>query len=629
MTNKKVLADTLAILVLMGLVVFGFQYAAQSRANTPEYEAFVVAEKDIVDIYVNADGSSIETAELQTLIRSSLVIDRESQAKFPYLNKFQTVEVLEAYTINPKGIRVPVAKNAIRTVDDDNSDSKTLFSDKKYKVIIFPNVSKGSRTYYKVVTKTRTSLFPGHYFQKYWFGAGTQWANSEINLSHDPKIAIQVDAKDVKGGRIEDSSNGDIRYKFTFRQDRVVLSEPNQIADSEVSPYVHISSFKDQLDMAKAYEVRAADKYKVTPAVQKLANEITKGITEPKDQARALYNWVSKEIRYVAIFLGAGGVVPHFADEIIKNRYGDCKDKTILLIALLNAKGIAASSADINSGNAYSLPKLAVLSPFNHVIVYLPKWDMYLDPTEESAPFGTLPYGLLDKPTVLTGLNKIGRTPKPSALINSIKTNVDLKVSKDGAIKGTSQTEFFGAEDIRARDRYEGTDSNYGDRYSRDQLVAARLNGSGSYEPSSASDLDKPFKLRTTFTLDPIGNIPGPAAITVPMGLAPREFDQIAYSKSIENPTKPAVCRSRTLEDIQVIEFPANVKVGLIPSNVRYEEGDIKYSSSYSKTDNVIEVRRQVVIQRPSMVCSPAQIKSWNKFIKVLQKDLRAQIFYD
>lgn len=381
--------------------------------------------------------------------------------------------------------------------------------------------------------------------------------------------------------------------------------------------------------MARAYEARAADKYRVTPEVQKLANQITKSIAEPKDQARALYNWVSKEIRYVAIYFGAGGVVPHYADEIIKNRYGDCKDKTTLLIALLNAKGIAASSADINSGNSYALPRLAVLGPFNHVITYLPQWDIYLDPTAERAPFGVLPYNELDKPTVLTGLGKLGRTPKPNAKTNVIKTSVVLKILKDGQITGTSHTNYFGSEDIKARYRYEGTESAYGERAAREQLAAARLAGTGAYKPSIASDLDKPFELETSFTLDPIANMPGPAAISAPMGLAPREFEQIAFSKAIDKPTKPVVCRSRTIEDSQSIEFPSNVKVGYIPTGIDYNEGDIKYSSSYIKKGNQIEIRRKVVIQHPSMVCGPAQIRAWNKFVSVLQKDLRAQIFYE
>ena len=390
-----------------------------SPVGAAEQQALSVSEKDITNVHVNSDGSSVEISEQQTLIRSQLAVDNHSQVDIPYLSNFQDVKIVEAYTITPGGVKIPVGAAAVRTVDGDNSDGKSLFSDMKHRIIVFPNVGPGAHTYYKVIITTTVPLFPGHYFERYSFGSGTEWAHSEVNLSHDPKINIKVDPRDVSGGRIENGPAGEIRYRFFYKNSGISVSEPNQISESDLSPHVYISSFRDQLDMADAYEARARDKYKVTPSVQKLADQITKGISDPKMQAEVLYYWVSKEIRYVAIYLGAGGVVPHYADEIIVNRYGDCKDKTTLLIALLNAKGIPASAAEINSSNSYDLPKLAVLGPFNHLITYLPTWDMYLDPTAERAPFGVLPMTELDKPTILTALGAIGRTPKQIASQNS------------------------------------------------------------------------------------------------------------------------------------------------------------------------------------------------------------------
>jgi transglutaminase-like putative cysteine protease len=629
MTNKKAFSGTAILLVIMLASLFALEFAGISLAKSKDDDSFTVVEKDILTIQVHANGSSEETEELQTLMRSQLVIDKESQADIPFLSNLQKVEVLEAYSITPQGKKIPVASNAIRTVEDDNSEGKLMYSDMKHKIIIFPNVTVGSRTYYKVVTKTMTPLFPGHYFSRLWFSAGTQWAHSEININHDPKIHLQVDTKGVKGGRIADGPSGEVRYRINYKSSGLKPYEPNQIHDAELSPYVHISSFKNQLEMAHAYEVRAKDKSFVTPTVQKLADDITKGINDPLEQSRTLYNYVSKNIRYVAIYFGAGGVVPHYADEIIQNKYGDCKDKTVLLIALLKAKGIDASSADINSGNAYSIPKLAVLGPFNHVITYLPKWDIYLDPTAERAPFGVLPYYELDKPTILTGLKKIGHTPKPSSKQNLVATKVVMKIDDDGKISGTSHTNYLGAEGIRPRFEYEGVDTSYGDNLVREKLRAARLYGSGTFIPTNVTDLDKRFELDTNFNLEPIANLPGPGAISIPMGLAPREIEEIAFSKQIDNPTKPVVCRSRTLVDVQQIEFPKVVRVGNIPKGVYFNEGDINYKSTYNKKGNEVEIRRELTIQHSSMVCDIYEIKRWNKFIGVLQKDLRGQVFYE
>ena len=60
------------------------------------------------------------------------------------------------------------------------------------------------------------------------------------------------------------------------------------------------------------------------------------------------------------------------AQAVLKNRYGDCKDHVVLLEALLAAVGIPSSAALVNSGNAYSMPAIGVVSPLNHVITYVP-----------------------------------------------------------------------------------------------------------------------------------------------------------------------------------------------------------------------------------------------------------------
>lgn len=58
-------------------------------------------------------------------------------------------------------------------------------------------------------------------------------------------------------------------------------------------------------------------------------------------------------IRYVGIWLGNGGIVPHPAEDILQNRYGDCKDKATLLQALLAAKGIYSQQVLINLGDSF------------------------------------------------------------------------------------------------------------------------------------------------------------------------------------------------------------------------------------------------------------------------------------
>jgi transglutaminase-like putative cysteine protease len=79
--------------------------------------------------------------------------------------------------------------------------------------------------------------------------------------------------------------------------------------------------------------------------------------------------WMKKNIRYVAVYLALGRVVPNDAASVLSNKFGDCKDKATLMSALLAAKGIASEAVLINFGGTYTLPEPPTMVALNHVIL--------------------------------------------------------------------------------------------------------------------------------------------------------------------------------------------------------------------------------------------------------------------
>ncbi|WP_163602946.1 transglutaminase domain-containing protein, partial [Klebsiella pneumoniae] len=67
-------------------------------------------------------------------------------------------------------------------------------------------------------------------------------------------------------------------------------------------------------------------KSEAVPEVRRQADLITSGITDRREQARAIFDWVSRNIRYFGIFLGNGGYIPRSAATVLVDKYGDCKD---------------------------------------------------------------------------------------------------------------------------------------------------------------------------------------------------------------------------------------------------------------------------------------------------------------
>jgi len=625
----------------IGAILIGFLFLANAgitSAGKGELEALSAIERAIITETIQADGTVIEIDELTTLVKSQLAVDSESQADIPYNSTLSTLEVLEAYTITPKGEKISVAANAIRTVEDDNSSGAAMFSDQKHKIIVFPKVTPGSKTYYKTKLTTYKPLLPGYFYTRLTFSPNIEVRSYEYHLTYPEDLKLYTDLKGVKQTR-DELVDGLRKVSYTYQNLKMKKKEPREISSADYAPHIYISSFASQEAFARAYEERIKDKFKVTPEIQKQADEITKGLEKKvendpsldlkKEQARAIYNWVTRNIRYVAIYLGDGGIIPHDANSILRNRYGDCKDHNALLITLLAAKGINATSALVNAGNAYSLPKYPVIGPFNHMITYIPAWDQYLDSTSDMASYGTLPTDELDKPVLLTKLAKVGRTPKPKKEDNKIVTGITMQVEKDGRITGKTHTMYFGAAEINARYRYEGAETTLSEKMVRSQLAKFRQTGEGKITTSYVYDLDKPFTTNTEFTLDAIANVPGPGAMTVPVGLAPGELAMIANDRPPEKLTVPYTCTTKSISEAYQVRFPSNTKVTRIPQNTTYKKGGIEYEATYEELKNNVFVTRKLAIQRPGAVCQPEELQKWKDFYQVFIKDMRGQIFYE
>jgi lipoprotein NlpI/transglutaminase-like putative cysteine protease len=107
---------------------------------------------------------------------------------------------------------------------------------------------------------------------------------------------------------------------------------------------------------------------------KKLAEQIRKqvGSDDKQQLIEAALNFVQKEIRYFGVFFGESSHRPNSPDSILVKRAGDCKDKTVLLAALLAQLGLQPYPVLVSASNRFTLAQL-LPSPyaFDHAIVGL------------------------------------------------------------------------------------------------------------------------------------------------------------------------------------------------------------------------------------------------------------------
>ena len=105
-----------------------------------------------------------------------------------------------------------------------------------------------------------------------------------------------------------------------------------------------------------------------------------------------MHDFVVSGTRYVGLEFGIHGYKPYKVTQVLARRFGDCKDKAALMIALLREVGVPAELVLVRTRRGGHLDtEPASLAIFDHAIVYVPKLDRYLDGTAEFSGLRELP----------------------------------------------------------------------------------------------------------------------------------------------------------------------------------------------------------------------------------------------
>ena len=110
-------------------------------------------------------------------------------------------------------------------------------------------------------------------------------------------------------------------------------------------PSVEWGEFKDWQAVARW----AAPYYRLpaqlSPALQVEVDRIAKAHASPEERLLAALQFVQREIRYMGVEIGPGSHAPSAPQKVLERRFGDCKDKSLLTMTLLQSLGIGTCCA--------------------------------------------------------------------------------------------------------------------------------------------------------------------------------------------------------------------------------------------------------------------------------------------
>lgn len=624
MQIKSLLAAACAACAL--LLCCGHMALAQMVSPQAEFRSV----RERVAYEVSADGSYVAIVEEVYSPLTTSGIEQASRVFLPYLESMAEVEVLEAYTLKQDGRRLDVAKDRIVTQSPPALVNAPMFSDMKIRTLIFPDLEIGDQVVYRAKFSFAKPLFPGHFSVAHAYPRSRLYDDVRLSVKYPKTLMLSFDARGLS--EVSNSEEGGVVTRaWQYRNEHAIPEESNAVDPFDRDPQLIASSFKDWAALAAAYQARAEDKSAVTAEVRRLADEITKGMTSPREQVEAIYRWVSRNVRYVAVYLGPGGYVPHEADSVIKNRYGDCKDYVALLEALLAAKGIASSPVLIALGPRFNLPQVATNWAFNHVITWVPSLELYLDSSAMVLPFGVLADTAADKPVVHTrGFDGIRRTPALNADTNMVTTSTALTVGDDGSASGETSVVATGAVSAVLRTIAMRIDNpQFKAQAIREELNREGLVGTAEVSKDDPLRLAPSYTARIDFKLDSWLSVPGPGTTRLPSGL----FSIAPIKGEVQVLNAPAekvnhLCRAVSLQEEMTVRLPASIKPQTVPPSIDFSNSVASYRSSYSLDGRSIRAARKLVVRWPRASCTPQDMAAFREVAEKLRRDVGAQFSY-
>ena len=577
------------------------------------------------------DGTDIATDHVIVRVLRSDALEQIKTYTIGHSASVQKLEVLEAYTLKAGGKRIVVPKgNTQVSTDSGQGGGGPLFSDLRRVSVTFPDLAVGDAIAIRYRLTTREPMFPGKFSIFDTFPAHTAYDDVRVTVDFPTRMPLRHAAKGLQERIIE--RGGRRVVEWSLSNPRPLASERRDwsVWDIEAEPYYALSSFASHREVAEAYVQRAEPRAAVTPRIKELAERIVGGATDNRDQARQLYEWVSRTLTYGGNCVGIGAVVPRELTVVLDNRMGDCKDHATLLQALLSARGIESHQVLVNAGNLYRLHSLPVVAQVNHVINYVPELKVFMDATAKDRPIGTLPFATQDKPVLASVAGLPERTPADSGG-NAQHMVTTLVVRDDGNAEGRVRVQVTGDFAIDLRQAFR--------RMTRDQVAgmvkevfaAANLQALGTVTHDDPEPMLDRFSYEASFDVKRLISATGSGAMQIaPLFFSPANIARFVQGASADVTGKhDGACRAgRSVEEYD-ITLPRRMEVLAVPQGTAFNTRLVGYESAYSQPQaRQILAKRTLDDRTPGNVCSAEVRREFRDALAPVWDDIRQQLLY-
>jgi len=322
----------------------------QEKSTKPE-QIIELYSKTAIKIFKNQAAQQTTVAYYYPTTES---IQEAGSDSIYWDNQGETINVTSALVISANGTEHSFDPKSVRIVDTDAYD---VFTDTKEIILQWPTLAAGSvtvLTYERLLESGKSFLFTPSLKARY------PKRKLEITLNWDkerPSISIDEGVLDC----VESTNMLNCTASMV---DAIELD--NNVYYRDIMPQMQVSSHRswDQVIQEMAEKVQQAIQNKDS------LNDVLSRLQNQDSPISAAIDLASREIRYVSFSEGEHSNQPHLVEDTLRNRYGDCKDKSTLLTSLLQSMGHDAYPVLVSTNRTDSTKlKVPSLYFFDHMVV--------------------------------------------------------------------------------------------------------------------------------------------------------------------------------------------------------------------------------------------------------------------
>jgi hypothetical protein len=363
------------------------------------------------------------------------------------------------------------------------------------------------------------------------------------------------------------------------------------------------------------YTTLASPSAQATPDLSAKAKELVAGQTDFTAKIQSIASYMQRNIRYVGIEIGIGGLQPHTADAVFRNRYGDCKDKATLLRAMLESVGIHSTWVLVDSRRGFVDPKIPSVhgnhaiaaieipagytNPVLQSVVTAKSGKRYLifDPTNEWIPIGQIPpneqggYGILTE----GNQSQLIALPVMAPAADYVGHTIHAQLAADGSLEATVVEQRFGYAAERPRVTFtEGSQQQQRDylekRLRRDLDSVSIENVTAEH----STDLSQPLELNYSFRVASYARSAGDLLL-----VRPRILGSDAWSLPRESRAWPIdLSAVQTRSDHIDVTLPPGYVVDELPDPVSLDTDFASYHSVVTADATSLHYSREYTVKQ-------------------------------